>query len=70
MTLLLTVFFGWEFFFIYNPTYNELGRYFDEENVVVYHEQAIPFYGLLFVSCLVALNDNVPVDAKECTATR
>jgi hypothetical protein len=32
-----------------------MGRYFDEENTVVYHEQAVPYYGLFFAICLLAL---------------
>jgi len=39
----------------YGLMYNEMGRYFDEENVVVYHEQAVPFYGLFFAICLITL---------------
>lgn len=52
--VLLTAFFGWEFFFRYRLIYNEMGRHFDEENAVVYHEQTVPFYGLFFVICLIA----------------
>jgi ABC-type antimicrobial peptide transport system permease subunit len=55
ITLLLAVVFGREFFLRYSLVYNEMGRYLDEENVVVYHEQALPFYGLSFVICLIAL---------------
>jgi hypothetical protein len=55
LLVLLTAFSGWEFFFRYRLAYNEMGRYFDEEEVVVYHEQAIPFYGLFFVLCLLTL---------------
>lgn len=55
ITLLLTAVFGTEFFRRSSKGSNEMGRYFDEENVVVYHEQAIPFYGLSFVICLIAL---------------
>jgi hypothetical protein len=32
-----------------------MGRYFDEANAVVYHEQAVPVYGLFFVIFLLAL---------------
>jgi hypothetical protein len=55
LIVLLTVFFGWEFFFRYTLQYGETGRYFDEENGVVHHEQAVSIYGLLFVSCLLTL---------------
>lgn len=55
MILLLTVLFAWELFVRYNLTYNEMGRYFDDEDVVVYHEQAIPFYGLFFATSVVGL---------------
>lgn len=35
-------------------TYNEAGRYFDEDSTLVYHEQALPFYWvfLLIVAIL------------------
>lgn len=55
ITLLLAVVFGREFFLRNSLVSNEMGRYFDEGSVVVYHEQAIPFYGLSFVICLIAL---------------
>lgn len=32
-----------------------MGRYFDEQSVVVYDEQAIPFFGLFFAISLIAL---------------
>lgn len=54
IALLFAVFFGREFFFRYALVYNEMGRYFDEENIVVYHDQEIPFYGVSFVICLIA----------------
>ena len=47
--ILLVGFFGWEFILHYNLKYNEMRRYFDEEQSVVYHEQAILPYGFLFV---------------------
>ena len=34
-------------------SYNSEGRYFDESSLTVYHEQAIPFYGILFVCVLI-----------------
>jgi hypothetical protein len=55
LMVLLTAFFGWEFCFRYGLVYNEMGRYFDEENVVVYDEQAMPVYGMIFVFCLLTL---------------
>ena len=49
LSLALSVtFLGWQFLFRYNLEYNEMGRYFDEEESVVYHEQAILSYGFLF----------------------
>jgi hypothetical protein len=55
LIILFTIFFGCEFIFRYIHVSNEAERYFDEEHAVVYHAQATPFYGLLFVICLVAL---------------
>lgn len=51
----LVVFFGVEFFVRYNLDYNEAGRYFDEESVVVYDEQGRPVYGFLFAFFSFAL---------------
>jgi hypothetical protein len=53
--IFLVVFFGVEFFVRYNLDYNEAGRYFDEESVVVYDEQGLPIYGFLFAFFLFAL---------------
>jgi energy-coupling factor transporter transmembrane protein EcfT len=55
LLVFLTAFFGWQFFMQSRLPYNEMGRYFDEEKIVVYHEQAVPFYGLLLAISLVAL---------------
>ncbi len=43
----LFTFFCMDFIKRYNLTYNEMGRYFDEEYVIVYHEQAVLIYGII-----------------------
>ena len=53
LLMFLMVFFSWEFFTRYNLPYNEMGRYFDEENSVVIHEQTLPFFGFLALLFLV-----------------
>ena len=55
LLILLVCFFGWQFIFHYNLEYNDMGRYFDEEASVVYHEQAIFPYGFLFFISSVVL---------------
>ncbi len=53
--LLLTATSGFEFFFRLRLPYNETGRYFDENNSVVFHDDAIPVFGGLFSFSLIAL---------------
>jgi len=51
----LTAFSGFEFFFRLGLPYNEMGRYFDEDNSVVFEDDAIPVFGGLFLFPLIAL---------------
>jgi len=53
--LFLTAVSGFEFFFRLGLPYNEMGRYFEEDNSVVFHNDAIPFFGGLFLFFLIAL---------------
>lgn len=46
--LFVTCFIGYQFITRYFMDYNEAGRYFDQEKFVVYHEQGVGFFGLLF----------------------
>ena len=52
---LLTVFTGKELLIRYTLPYYETGKYFDEQSVVIYQEQAILFYGIAFASWLFVL---------------
>lgn len=45
--LILFAFFGLGFLNTYHLPYNEEGRYFDESNSLVYHEQSVLVYGFL-----------------------
>jgi len=53
--LFLTAVSGVEFFFRLRLPYNEMGRYFDEDNSVVFKDEAIPVFGGLFLFPLIAL---------------
>jgi flagellar biogenesis protein FliO len=51
----LAIFFTSDFVFRYQLEYNEMGRHFDEEDAVVYHEQAVLFYGFFSLISFIAL---------------
>ena len=44
---LVTLFIVFTFINTSSYSYNSEGRYFDENSLTVYHEQAVPVYGLL-----------------------
>jgi hypothetical protein len=47
--LFVTTFFIVTYFKVHDLPYNEMGRYFDENEVVVYDEQAVGVYGFISV---------------------
>lgn len=53
--LLFTALFVAEFSTRYSLNYNEMGRYFDATESIVYHEQSIPFYGFGSLVLFLAL---------------
>ena len=55
---ILTTIFCWTFYSRLKFDYNSEGNYFDEKNVVVYHEQAVFVYGTIafVLFCLTFLS--------------
>ena len=54
--LIFAVLFGWVFYFRMGLEYNSEGRWFDPDSEVVYHEQAVGFFGVLLVISVVILS--------------
>ena len=71
-----TIFFGFLYFTLYWPyrdLFNEEGRYFDEQNAVVYHEQngllIVPTLAFLLLSLLCCIAFLVRHRAASSTAS-
>ena len=71
-----TIFFGFLYFTLYWPyrdLFNEAGRYFDEQNVVVYHEQngflIVPTLAFLLLSLFFGITFRVRHRAASSTAS-
>lgn len=52
---ILFILFAWTAWRRYDLPYNEMGRYFDEEQVVVYEEQALEIYILISIVLFAAV---------------
>jgi hypothetical protein len=53
LLFILTTLIGLLFLSRLGMKYNSEGNYFDEESTVVYHEQSVLIFGLLFLACLL-----------------
>jgi hypothetical protein len=53
LLLMGTSVFGWIFFYRLSLPYNSEGRYFDEEKSLVYHQQVVWVYAIIFFLLLV-----------------
>jgi hypothetical protein len=53
--VILFLIFAWTAWRRYNLPYNEMGRYFDEGQVVVYEEQALEVYVLISIVLFAAV---------------
>jgi hypothetical protein len=53
--VILFIIFSWTAWRRYNLPYNEMGRYFDGGQVVVYEEQALEVYVLISIALFAAV---------------